>query len=273
MSTLLVKNAALLVTMDEERRRIEDGGIFVRDNVIEAVGPTAVASADASELPQEADRVIDASGVTVLPGLVNTHHHLYQTLTRALPAVQDVELFDWLRTLYPIWAELTGEAVYVSALVGLAELILSGCTTTTDHLYLFPNDALLDDEIRAARELGIRFHPCRGSMSLGQSQGGLPPDRVVQSAEAILADCQRVIEEHHDPKPYSMCRIVLAPCSPQPWLGSMACTSTPTWPRPWTRRTFVWRNSAAAQWSTWRSWGGWVPTSPTPTPYTSTKKR
>ena len=214
MSTLLVKNAALLVTMDEERRRIEDGGIFVRDNVIEAVGPTAVASADASELPQEADRVIDASGVTVLPGLVNTHHHLYQTLTRALPAVQDVELFDWLRTLYPIWAELTGEAVYVSALVGLAELILSGCTTTTDHLYLFPNDALLDDEIRAARELGIRFHPCRGSMSLGQSQGGLPPDRVVQSAEAILADCQRVIEEHHDPKPYSMCRIVLAPCSP-----------------------------------------------------------
>ena len=207
MSTLLVKNAALLVTMDEERRRIEDGGVFVRDNVIEAVGPTG-------ELPQEADRVIFASGMIVLPGLVNTHHHLYQTLTRALPAVQDVELFDWLRTLYPLWAELTGEAVYVSALVGLAELILSGCTTTADHLYLFPNDASLDDEICAARELGIRFHPCRGSMSLGQSQGGLPPDRVVQSESAILADCQRVIREYHDPQPYSMRRIVLAPCSP-----------------------------------------------------------
>jgi cytosine/adenosine deaminase-related metal-dependent hydrolase len=207
MSTLLVKNAALLVAMDEGRRRIEDGGLFVRDNVIEAVGPTG-------ELPPEAERVIVASGMIVLPGLVNTHHHLYQTLTRALPSVQDVELFDWLRSLYPIWAELTGEAVYVSALVGLAELILSGCTTTTDHLYLFPNDVSLDDEIRASRELGIRFHPCRGSMSLGRSQGGLPPDRVVQSEEDILADCQRVIEEHHDPQPYAMCRIVLAPCSP-----------------------------------------------------------
>jgi 8-oxoguanine deaminase len=207
MSTLLVKNAALLVAMDEGRRRIEDGGIFVRDNVIGAVGPT-------EELPTEADRVIVASGMIVLPGLVNTHHHLYQTLTRALPAVQDVELFGWLRTLYPVWAGLTGEAVYVSALVGLAELILSGCTTTTDHLYLFPNDASLDDEIHAARELGVRFHPSRGSMSLGQSEGGLPPDRVVQSEEDILADCQRVIEEYHDPEPYAMCRIVLAPCSP-----------------------------------------------------------
>ena len=207
MSTLLLKNAALLVTMDGERRRIEGGGIFVRDNVIEAVGPTA-------ELPREADRVLDASGMIVLPGLVNTHHHLYQTLTRALPAVQNVGLFDWLRTLYPVWAELTGEAVYVSALVGLAELVLSGCTTTSDHLYIFPNDVALDDEIRAARELGIRFHPSRGGMSLGQSQGGLPPDRVVQSEEEILADCERVIEKYHDPTPYSMCRVVLAPCSP-----------------------------------------------------------
>ena len=207
MSTLLLKNAALLVTMDGERRRIEGGGIFVRDNVIQAVGPTA-------ELPREADRVLDASGMIVLPGLVNTHHHLYQTLTRALPAVQNVELFDWLRTLYPVWAELTGEAVYVSALVGLAELVLSGCTTTSDHLYIFPNDVTLDDEIRAARELGIRFHPSRGGMSLGQSQGGLPPDRVVQSEEEILADCERAIEKYHDPTPYSMCRVVLAPCSP-----------------------------------------------------------
>ncbi|HID86649.1 MAG TPA: 8-oxoguanine deaminase, partial [Anaerolineae bacterium] len=139
---------------------------------------------------------------------------LYQTLTRAVPAAQDADLFSWLVTLYPVWAELTGEAVYVSALVGLAELMLSGCTTASDHLYIFPNDVRLDDEIRAAQELGIRFHPTRGSMSLGESSGGLPPDRVVEDEEAILADCQRVIEEYHDPEPYAMCRIALAPCSP-----------------------------------------------------------
>lgn len=207
MSTLLLKNAALLITMDERRRRIERGGLWVRDNVIETVGPS-------SELPQEADRVIDASGMVVLPGLVNTHHHLYQTLTRALPAVQDVELFDWLVTLYPLWAELTAEAVYASAQIGLAELILSGCTTANDHLYIYPNDVTLDAEIRAAHELGIRFHPCRGSMSLGKSQGGLPPDRVVQTEEEIMADCQRVVDTYHDPGPYSMCRVVIAPCSP-----------------------------------------------------------
>ncbi|TEU14644.1 MAG: 8-oxoguanine deaminase, partial [Anaerolineales bacterium] len=165
MSTFLLKNAALLITMDEKRRQIEQGGLLVRDNVIEMVGPN-------SELPQEADRVIDASGMVVLPGLVNTHHHLYQTLTRALPAVQDVELFDWLVALYPVWAELTAEAVYVSAQIGLAELMLSGCTTANDHLYIYPNDVTLDAEIRAAQELGIRFHPCRGSMSLGKSKGG-----------------------------------------------------------------------------------------------------
>jgi len=207
MSTLLLKNAALLITMDEKRSRIEQGGFFVRDNVIEMVGPS-------SELPQEADRVIDASGMVVLPGLVNTHHHLYQTLTRALLAVQDVELFDWLVTLYPIWAELTAEAVYVSAQIGLAELMLSGCTTANDHLYIYPNDVILDAEIRAAQELGMRFHPCRGSMSLGKSKGGLPPDRVVQTEEEIMSDCQRVVDTYHDPDPYSMCRIVIAPCSP-----------------------------------------------------------
>ena len=207
MSTLLLKNAALLITMDEKRRQIEQGGLWVRDNVIERVGP-------GSALPQEADRVIDASGMVVLPGLVNTHHHLYQSLTRALPAVQDAELFDWLVTLYPIWAELTAEAVYVSAQIGLAELMLSGCTTTSDHLYLYPNDVTLDAEIRAAQELGIRFHPCRGSMSLGKSRGGLPPDRVVQTEEEIMADCQRVVDTYHDPGPYSMCRLVIAPCSP-----------------------------------------------------------
>ena len=149
-----------------------------------------------------------------MPGLVNTHHHLYQTLTRALPAAQNAELFDWLVAQYPIWGRLTSDAVYTSALVGMAELLLSGCTTTTDHLYLFPNDSRLDDEIRAAREIGIRFQPSRGSMSLGRSHGGLPPDHVVQDEEAILADCRRVIETFHDPRRYSMLRIVLAPCSP-----------------------------------------------------------
>lgn len=207
MGTLLVKNARLLVTMDEQRRKIPNGGLFVRDNVIEAVGPTP-------ELPNQADRIIDASRMVVLPGLINTHHHLYQTLTRALPAVQNAELFDWLVYLYPIWAEMTSEAVYHSALVGLAELLLTGCTTANDHLYLVPKDSRHDDEIRAAQELGIRFHPCRGSMSLGRSQGGLPPDSVVETEDEIIADCERLVHTYHDPNPYSMLRIVVAPCSP-----------------------------------------------------------
>jgi 8-oxoguanine deaminase len=207
MSTLLVQHARLLVTMDSQRHKIADGGIFVRDNVIEAVGPT-------NELPGEAERILDASGQLVMPGLVNTHHHLYQTLTRALPAAENVELFDWLVYLYPIWAQMTAEAVYNSALVGLSELLLSGCTTVSDHLYLVPNDASHDDEIRAARELGVRFHPCRGSMSLGRSQGGLPPDSVVQTEDEIMADCERLVNAYHDPARYSMLRIGLAPCSP-----------------------------------------------------------
>ncbi|MGC9393356.1 MAG: 8-oxoguanine deaminase [Anaerolineae bacterium] len=213
MSTLLLKNATLLITMDDERRRITNGGLLVHNNaegrgVIEAVGTTA-------ELAHHtADRVIDASGMVILPGLVNTHHHLYQTLTRAIPAAQDVGLFGWLTTLYPIWAGLNGEAIYASALTGLAELMLSGCTTTSDHLYIFPNDARLDDEIRAAQEIGIRFHATRGSMSLGESQGGLPPDRVVEDEAFILKDTQRVIETYHDAQPYAMLRIAVAPCSP-----------------------------------------------------------
>ena len=193
--------------MDPSRRRIADGGIFARDGIIEAVGPT-------SELPQTADRVIDGRGLLAMPGLINTHHHLYQTLTRSLPAAQDAELFDWLVAQYPIWGRLTSEAVHTSALVGMAELLLSGCTTTADHLYLFPNDSRLDDEVRAAQELGMRFHPSRGSMSLGRSKGGLPPDHVVQDEDAILKDCQRVIETFHDPERFSMLRIALAPCSP-----------------------------------------------------------
>ncbi len=207
MSTLLLRNAELLITMDDARRRIPGGGMYVVDNVVRQVGPS-------DGLPPDADEVIDARGMVVLPGLVNTHHHLYQSLTRAVPAAQDAELFDWLRTLYPIWAGLTGEAVHVSALIALGELVLSGCTTVADHLYIYPNDSTIDDEIRAAHQLGVRFHPSRGSMSLGKSKGGLPPDSVVEDEAAILADCDRAVEEHHDPDRYSMCRIVIAPCSP-----------------------------------------------------------
>jgi cytosine/adenosine deaminase-related metal-dependent hydrolase len=205
MSTLLLKNADLLITMDGARRRIAGGGLFVRDNAIEQTGPTA-------ELPASADRVIDARGMVILPGLVNTHHHLYQTLTRCL--AQDDGLFGWLRTLYPIWARMNGEAVYVSAKVGLAELLLSGCTTSSDHLYLYPNGSRIDDEIRAAQEIGIRFHATRGSMSLGESKGGLPPDSVVEEEDAILRDCQRAIETFHQAERYAMVRVALAPCSP-----------------------------------------------------------
>ncbi len=210
MSTLLLRHADLLVTMttdDEIPMRIGDGGIFARDGMIEQVGPT-------SDLPQQADQVIEARGMVVLPGLINTHHHLYQTLTRAVPAVQDATLFAWLKTLYPIWAGMTSDAVYTSALVGLAELMLSGCTTASDHLYIYPNDCRIDDEIRAAQEIGIRFQPCRGAMSLGESQGGLPPDRVVEDEDFILEDTRRVIETYHDPQPGAMVRIVVAPCSP-----------------------------------------------------------
>jgi 8-oxoguanine deaminase len=205
--SLLLRNATVLVTMDDRRREIQDGAVLIKGNVIEAVGPT-------SDVPAQADRIIDARGKILLPGLVNTHHHLYQTLTRCYPPAQDAPLFSWLQSLYPIWAKLTPQAVYLSALVGLAELVLSGCTTAVDQLYLFPNGVRLEDEIRAARELGVRFHPCRGSMSLGESEGGLPPDEVVEDEEAILADSRRVIEEFHEPAPYSMCRIMVSPCSP-----------------------------------------------------------
>lgn len=205
MSTLLLKDAQILITMDDERREIEGGAIFVKDNVVEAVGPS-------HDLPGTADEVIDASGWVVLPGLVNTHHHLYQTLTRSL--APNEELFNWLQTLYPIWARMDGEAVYVSAKVGLAELMLSGCTTTSDHLYIYPNGARLDDEIRAAQEIGIRFHATRGSMSLGESDGGLPPDSVVEDEETILHDSRRLIETFHDAARYAMLRVALAPCSP-----------------------------------------------------------
>ncbi len=208
MTTLLVKNIHTLVTMNDEREEIRHGAIFVRDNVIDQIGPT-------SALPDTADEVLDLHDRhIVLPGLINTHHHFYQTLTRAIPAVQDSDLFHWLQGLYPIWANLTANGVYMSAQMAAAELMLSGCTTASDHLYLFPNDCTLDDEIRAIQAIGLRFHASRGSMSVGESQGGLPPDTLVEAEPDILQDSQRLIEQYHDNSRYSMLRIVLAPCSP-----------------------------------------------------------
>jgi 8-oxoguanine deaminase len=207
MPTLLVRHASVLVTMDDQRREIPDGGLFVRDGFIEQAGPT-------SQLPAYADEVLDLSGHVLLPGLINTHHHFYQTLTRAVPAAQDANLFNWLKTLYPIWARMGPDEVHISTQTALAELALSGCTTASDHLYLFPNGSRLDDEILAAREVGVRLHASRGSMSLGQSQGGLPPDSVVENEDAILKDSQRLIEQYHDPNPGAMTQVVLAPCSP-----------------------------------------------------------
>ncbi|MBS0369511.1 MAG: 8-oxoguanine deaminase [Proteobacteria bacterium] len=205
--TLLLHHADTLVTMDATRREIPDGAVFIRDGVIEAVGPSA-------ELPAHADEVRDLSGRIVLPGLVNTHHHMYQSLTRAVPGAQDAELFGWLQTLYPMWAGLTPEMIRVSTLTAMAELILSGCTTSSDHLYLYPNGSRLDDSIEAATLIGMRFHACRGSMSVGRSKGGLPPDALVEDEAAILADSRRLIETWHDPARHAMLRIAVAPCSP-----------------------------------------------------------
>lgn len=207
MNTLLIKNA-YLVTMDDRQREIPDGGLFIRGGFIEEVAPV-------SELRnQTADEVLDLRGHVLLPGLVNTHHHFYQTLTRAVPAAQDANLFNWLKTLYPIWARLTPEDIFVSTQTALSELALSGCTTASDHLYLFPNGSRLDDEIAAASEIGLRLHASRGSMSLSEKDGGLPPDSVVDSENSILKDSQRLIQKYHDPKPGAMTQIVLAPCSP-----------------------------------------------------------
>jgi len=207
MSTLLVKNSAVLVTMDTARREINNGALFARGGVIEQVGPT-------NELPATADHVLDACGGIIIPGLINTHHHLYQNLTRVVPAAQNAPLFDWLKTLYPIWACLRPDDIYISALVGLAELALTGCTTSSDHLYLFPNGVRLDDEIQAAQDIGMRFHAARGAMSIGQSAGGLPPDDLVEREDAILQDYERAIAAFHDPAHGAMKRIALAPCSP-----------------------------------------------------------
>ncbi len=207
MPTLLVRNAHLIVTMDDHRREIANGGLFIRNGFIEAVG-------DTDSLPTEADEILDLTDHIILPGLINTHHHFYQTLTRVIPEAQDANLFHWLKTLYPIWAKLTPQDIRISTKTALAELALSGCTTASDHLYIFPNHSKLDDEIRAANQIGLRLHASRGSMSLGTSKGGLPPDSVVENEDDILADSQRLIEQYHDPEPGSFTQIVLAPCSP-----------------------------------------------------------
>jgi cytosine/adenosine deaminase-related metal-dependent hydrolase len=207
--SLLIRDIHTLVTMDARDTVLRGGYVYAEDGEIRQVGARVPAGLRAA-------RTLRAPYAIAIPGLVNTHHHLYQTLTRACRAAADVELFNWLKILYPLWARLDEEALHVAALVGMSELLLSGCTTTTDHHYVFPRgqDKMIDAEISAARRIGIRFHPTRGSMSVGQSRGGLPPDSVVQSEECILADCERLIARYHDPAPGSMLRIALAPCSP-----------------------------------------------------------
>jgi cytosine/adenosine deaminase-related metal-dependent hydrolase len=210
MSLTVIRNADVLVTMDDARREIADGAIAFRNGVIEAVGPAS----DFEALIDEAALVVDAYGCVVTPGLVNTHHHLYQTLTRALPTTASASLFPWLKTLYPIWARYRPEDVFAATRLGLAELALSGCTLTSDHLYLFPNGVTIEDTIEAAQAIGIRFHPTRGAMSVGESDGGLPPDSLVEKEPAILNDAIRLIDRWHDPADGAMLRIGIAPCSP-----------------------------------------------------------
>ncbi|MDC3003595.1 8-oxoguanine deaminase [Paracoccaceae bacterium] len=212
--TLLLKNADVLCTMSEPgenesniESEIKGGGLFARNGIIEAVG-------ESSSLPQIADTIIDMKGHVVIPGMVNTHHHLFQNLTRAVPAAQNSELFSWLKTLYPIWSNIGPEHVYWSTALGLAELALSGCTTSSDHLYIYPNGAKLDDSLSAASDIGVRFHGTRGSMSIGESQGGLPPDSLTEKETFILSESQRLIETYNDSGRYAMQRVALAPCSP-----------------------------------------------------------
>ena len=204
MGEILIRGAQVVLTMDDAGTELAGADILLRDGVIAAVGPGLETTGE----------VVHAAGCLVTPGLVNTHHHLYQTLTRAVPGGQDALLFGWLKTLYPIWARFGPEEMRVSAMVGLAELALSGCTTSSDHLYLYPNGARLDDTIEAAREVGLRFHPTRGAMSIGESAGGLPPDSLVEAEAAILDDTIRVIDAFHDPSEGAMLRVGVAPCSP-----------------------------------------------------------
>jgi len=210
-TTLLIKDADCIATMDDQGQEWRHASILIRDHEIVAIGPTNTLPPD---LLAQATHTIDARGHIVIPGLVNTHHHMFQSLTRAVPAAQNAELFGWLRTLYPMWARLTPEMIHVSTQVAMAELLLSGCTTSSDHLYLYPNGIRLDDSIAAASEIGMRFHACRGSMSVGESAGGLPPDSLVEREADILKDSQRLIDTFHDARRLSMLRVALAPCSP-----------------------------------------------------------
>ena len=205
MKTILIRGAKTLLTMNDARQEISDADLRIRGGVIVEIGQSLTVG------PSE---IVNASGCIVTPGLINTHHHLYQTLTRAVPGGQDALLFGWLQTLYPIWARFGPEEMRVSAMVGLSELALSGCTLSSDHLYLFPNGSSLDDTIEAAQQVGLRFHPTRGAMSIGQSDGGLPPDSLVEDEAAILKDSIRVVDRFHDASDGSMLRVGIAPCSP-----------------------------------------------------------
>jgi 8-oxoguanine deaminase len=211
VARILIQHAHTLVTMDAQRREISDGAVAIQDNRIEWVGPTADIPPDFSN---DAVEIVNARGRIVLPGFVNTHHHFYQTLTRVIPGAQDAVLFDWLKTLYPIWAQIGPEDVRLSTRLALTELLLSGCTTSSDHHYLWPNGSRIDDQFEAAEQSGLRFHGARGSMSLGESDGGLPPDNITENEATILQDCRRVVEQYHDPAPFAMRRVVIAPCSP-----------------------------------------------------------
>ena len=207
MATLLLKNAAVIATMNDSDDELRGNSIYCEDGMIKQIGPLV-------NLPDTADKILDLSGLVVIPGMINTHHHLFQNLTRVIPQAQNESLFGWLSTLYPIWCGLGPKHIYISSAVGLAELVLSGCTTSTDHQYLFPGGARLDDSIEAADDIGIRFHPTRGSMSIGESRGGLPPDALTEYEDDILKDCERVISQFHDDSPNAMIKIALAPCSP-----------------------------------------------------------
>ena len=207
LATLLIKNADHIATMDDDRRELTQASIFIRDGVIEAIG-------NAADLPVEANDVIDMSGHVIIPGMINTHHHLFQNLTRVVPAAQNETLFGWLKTLYPIWSRIGPDQFYAAVALGLAELAMSGCTTSSDHQYIFPNGARLDDSIAAARDVGVRFTATRGSMSIGESKGGLPPDFLTEDEDFILKESARLVDDFHDANPYAMTHVALAPCSP-----------------------------------------------------------
>ena len=275
MSTLLIKNARYIVSCDDTDRLYERSNLFIRDNAIEYIGP---------ELRQ-ADQVIDASRMVVYPGLINTHHHLYQLFSRNLPEVQRMELFPWLVTLYDVWKNLDEEVVATSSLVGMAELLKTGCTTCFDHHYVFPARAgdLIGAQFRAAELVGMRFHASRGSMDLSQKDGGLPPDSVVQTIDQILADSERLVRVWHDPSRFSMRQVALAPCSPVPPCPPTCCGRVRAWPAPWRSRLATptvaeTRDRGAVHpgavrlrpLPTWRGWAGPAPTCGMPMASTST---